>query len=136
MRSEPHEEDANFNIVLRRGIVTSTNKGKHPEEERWVCKASEKEVHFDLNRAKEKNLEAKKNFIEASTLGSPGKRIETNASKEVDPSILGTFLKTCMKLLHDHKSIESLQELIEKCTNKEKTPTEQCTARNIGKHKA
>lgn len=55
--------------------------------------------------------------------------------QEVDPSIITTFLKTCMKLLHDQKAIEGLQELINKCANKEKTPTKHITVRKIGKHK-
>lgn len=87
-------------------MKNGVDKGKHPEEEGWVCKAAEKEVNFDLNRAKETFLEAKKNFIEASTSGSQEKILETHATQEVGPSILATFLKTCMKLLWDQKAIE------------------------------
>ena len=61
--------------------------------------------------------------------------LENNASQEVDPSILTTFMKTCMKLLYDQKVVKWLQELIHKCIDKEKTPTTQHTIRNIGKHK-
>lgn len=40
------------------------------KEDGWVQKVAEKEMDFDLNHAKETFLEAKENFIEASTLGS------------------------------------------------------------------
>lgn len=40
-----------------------------------------------------------------------------------------------MKLLHDKKVVEGLQELINKCTNKDKTPAKQCTVIKFGKHK-
>jgi len=46
---------------------------------------------------------------------------ETSMTQEVDPSVLANFLKTCMKFLRDKKVVEGLQELIDKCTNKEKT---------------
>lgn len=41
-----------------------------------------------------------------------------------------------MKLLRDKKFVEGLQDLIDKCANKEKNSTEQCTVRKIGKHMA
>ena len=43
-------------------------------------------------------MEAKKSFAEDSTSGSLDKQ-----SEEMDPSILTTFLDTCMKLLQDSK---------------------------------
>lgn len=70
MRVEPCEEDHSINIVLRSGMTTNADKGKRPEENGWVCKSLEKEATFDLNRAKETFMEAKNNFIEASTSGS------------------------------------------------------------------
>jgi len=33
----------------------------------------------------------------------------------MDPSMLTTFLETCMKLLHDSKAVKGLQELINRC---------------------
>ena len=33
----------------------------------------------------------------------------------MDPSMLTTFLETCMKLLRDNKALKGLQELITKC---------------------
>jgi len=43
-----------------------------------VRKATEKDVRFDLNMAKETFMEAKKNFVEASTSGSQEKSVENN----------------------------------------------------------
>lgn len=116
MRVEPCEEDQRINIVLRSGMTTGVDKGKKHEEYGWVRKVAEKELDFDLDRAKETFMEAKKNFAEASTSRSQEKMPGTSATQEVDPSILATFLKTCMKILHDHKVVEGLQELTEKCT--------------------
>jgi len=81
-------------------------------------------------------LEAKKNFVEASTSGSQEKKLETNVLQEVDPSILATFLKTCMKLLRDQKVVKGLQDLIDKCANKEEVLTKKHIVRNIGRNKA
>lgn len=101
MRSKPCEEDHNVNIVMRSGVATGKDKGKQPETEGWVCKAVEKEVWFDLNWAKETFMEAKKNFAEASTSGSQEKSARNSEVKDVDPSLLVTFIKTCMKPLRD-----------------------------------
>jgi len=67
-----------------------------------------------LNRTKEKFLEEKKNFAEASTSRIQEKMLEANMTQEVDPSIPTTCLKTYMKLLCDQKIVEGLQNLIEK----------------------
>jgi len=75
MREEPCEEDHNINIVTRSGIATREDKGKWLETKGWVHKAAEKEVGFDLNWAKETFMEAKKNFVEASTSGSQEKLV-------------------------------------------------------------
>ena len=56
-------------------------------------------------------MEAKKSFTEASTSGSKDK-LET----EMDPSMLTTFIKTCIKLLRDSKAMKGLQEIITRCT--------------------
>lgn len=55
-------------------------------------------------------MEAKKSFIEASTLGS-----KDQLELGMDPSMLTTFLETCMKLLCDSKAVKGLQELITRC---------------------
>jgi len=70
-----------------------------------VCKAAEKEFRFDLNQAKETFMEAKNNFPEASTSGSQVKSTRKNEVQDVDPSLLASFLKTYMKLLHDKKVV-------------------------------
>ena len=48
-------------------------------------------------------MEAKRSFADASTSGSKD-RIEP----KMDPSMLTTFLETCMKLLLDNKAIKGL----------------------------
>lgn len=53
-------------------------------------------------------MEAKKDFVEAPTSRSQEKIPKNCATQEVDPSVLATFLKTCMKLLHDKKTVEGL----------------------------
>ena len=55
-------------------------------------------------------MEAKKSFTKASTLGTKDK-----TDQEMDPSMLTTFLETCMKLLRDSKAVKGLQELINRC---------------------
>ena len=77
------------------------DKGKQPEEDTWVRKALAKEPEFDLVRAKETFMEAKKNFTEASTSGS-----KDEPETRMDPSMLTTFLETCMKLLRDNKVVK------------------------------
>lgn len=136
MRVEPHKEGQRINIVLRNGMTTSKNKGKQPKEDRWARKAPDKESSFDLNHTKETFMEENKSFIEASTSSSQDKTLEASVTQEVDPSILATFLENSMKLLHDRRVVEGLQDLIDKCANKENTPLEHHTVRNIGKHKA
>jgi len=81
-------------------------------------------------------MEANKSFAEASTSGSQNKVPETSVPTEVDPSVLTTFLETCMKLLHDSKVVKGLQELINKCAGKENDPNGHHAVREIGKHKA
>lgn len=131
MRDEPCEEDPNVNIMLRSRMTIGEDKGKHPEESEWVHKAPEKEVGFDLERARETFMEAKKSFAKASTSG-----IQDKLSEEFDPFMLTTFLETCMKLLRDRKAMKGLQELINKCVGKENAPEGPCIVRKFGKHKA
>ena len=70
-------------------------------------------------------MEAKKSFTEASTSGSKD-QIEPG----MDPSMLTTFLDTCMKLLHDSKAVKGLQELITRCV----VLGEPHVVRKLGKH--
>ena len=76
-------------------------------------------------------MEVKKSFVEASTLGSQDKLVE-----ELGPSMITTFLETCMKLLHDSKAMKGLQELINWCARKDGTTSELHVVRKLGKHKA
>lgn len=55
-------------------------------------------------------MEAKKSFTKASTSGSKDK-----LEPKLDPSMLTTFLETCMKLLCNSKAVKGLQELITRC---------------------
>ena len=73
MRSEPREEDPNVNMTLKSDMTMGEDMGKQPEESTWVRKAPTKEPEFDLERARETFMEAKKSFMEASTLGSKDK---------------------------------------------------------------
>ena len=103
MRSKPRKQDPNVNIVLQSGITTGEDKGKQPEDSTWVRKALTKELKFDFERAKETFMEARKSFIDASTSGSKDK-----PEPEMDPSMLTTFLETCMKLLCASKTVKGL----------------------------
>lgn len=47
--------------------------------------------------------------------------------------MLTTFLETCMKLLHDSKTMKGLHEFIKGCVGN--TLSESCVVRNIGKDK-
>ena len=110
MRSGLCEEDPNMNIVLRSGIITGDEKGKQLEDSTWVHKAPMKEPEFDLERAKETFMEARKSFVDAST----SKR-KDRLELEMDPSMLTMFLEISMKLLCDNKAVKGLQELINRC---------------------
>ena len=56
MRSEPHEEDPNVNMVLQSGVTTREDKGTQPEEDTWVFKVPTKEPEFDLECTKLANM--------------------------------------------------------------------------------
>ena len=126
MSSEPCAEEQNVNIVLRSGIMTRDDRGKQPEEIAWVHKAPTKEPEFDLECSKETFMEAKKSFVDGSTLGS-----KDELEPETDPSILTTFLETCMKFLRDRKAMKGLQELITRCART--TPREPCVVWKLEK---
>ncbi|MCY6488278.1 hypothetical protein, partial [Actinobacillus pleuropneumoniae] len=50
--------------------------------------------------------------------------------------MITTFLETCMKILPDRKVVTGLQELINKCANKENVLYGKYVVRKNGKHKA
>ena len=70
-------------------------------------------------------MEAKKSFMEASTSSS-----KDQPEAGMDPSMLTTFLKTCMKLLHHNKVAKGLQKLITRCAGS----GELRVVRKLGKH--
>ena len=127
MRSKPHEEDPNVNIVLRSGIMTGDDKDKQPKDSTWVRKAPAKEVEFDLERAQETFMDTKKSFTDASTSGS-----KDRLKPEMDPSMLMMLLETCMKLLCNTKAVKGLHELINICAGT--APGEPRIVQKIGKH--
>lgn len=70
-----------------------------------------KEPEFDLEHTKKTFMEATKSFAESSTSGS-----KDQPELGMDPSMLTTFLETCMKLLCNNKVVKGIQELITRCT--------------------
>lgn len=63
--SEPHEDGPSDNIVTHSGIATGEDKGKRTKENVWVCRATTKEVGFNLNTEKEMFMEEKRIFMDA-----------------------------------------------------------------------
>lgn len=66
-------------------------------------------------------MEAKKIFVEASTSASQNKVQETSAFVEVDLFVLTMFLETYIKLIHNRKFVEGLQELIKNAPTKRRS---------------
>ena len=48
----------------------------------------------------------------------------------MDPSMLTTFLETCMKLLCETKAVKGLQELITRCVGSQ----ESCVVQKLGRN--
>ena len=114
MRSELREDGPSVNIVTQSGIATREDKGKQLEENVWVRKVDDKDVGFYLNKAKETFMEAKRSFMDTGASTSKAfstrtkKLEEVHTMQETDPSLLTSFLQTCMKLLRDQKVVEGL----------------------------
>ena len=70
-------------------------------------------------------MEVNKSFREASTASS-----KDQPKSRMDPSMLTTFLETCMKLMHDNRAVKGLQELITRCTGS----GEPRVVQKLGKH--
>ena len=70
-------------------------------------------------------MEARKIFTEASTSGR-----KDQPEPGMDPSMLTTFLETCMKLLCHSKAVQGLQELITKRVRSR----ESRVVKKLGKH--
>ena len=73
-------------------------------------------------------MEAKKIFTDASTSGSKDK-----LEPEIDPSMVTTFLETCMKLLCDSNVVKGLHGFINRCVGT--TPGELNVVWKIRKNK-
>lgn len=125
MRSEPREEDSSVNMVMSNGATTGGDVRKQPGEDVKAHNAPTNEPDFEMEHEKGMSKEAKKSFTKASTLGS-----RDLVELGMDPSMLATFLETCMKLLRDNKEVKGLQELITRCTGS----GEPCMVWKLGKH--
>lgn len=128
MAIEPREHEPCINIITRRGAATRDDKGKKKVEETWVGKTVEKLLGFNIQKKKDTFLGAKQSFMDVGTSTSsaqlnlvPKKDCEkvSTPMQEIDPSILNSFLQTCMNILRNQKAFEGLQELIDLCANKE-----------------
>lgn len=56
-------------------------------------------------------MEARESFTGIFTRGS-----RDRPELDRDPSMLTTFLETCIKLLRDNRAVRGLQEVINRCT--------------------
>ena len=119
-------------------------EGKKNVEDTWAWKEGDKSHRFNVQRERETFIGVKKNFMSprASTSTTQKKIIplkkkpkEITKSKEVDTSILKSFLHTCMKLFRDHKFVKGLQELIDKCASTKDQQPEPCIVHKVYKHK-
>ena len=100
MRSEPCKEEPNVKMVLRSSVTIGEDEREHPKEDMWACKAPTKEPESNSKCMEETFIEAKKSFTEASTSGS-----KDQPELGMEPSMLTTFLETCMKLLRENKEL-------------------------------
>ena len=86
-------------------------------------------------------MEEKKSFMDSGVSTSKTKRAqmekpeEVSAMQETYPSLLSSFLQTCMNLLRDNKVIEGLQELIDNCVGKGKPLPKQHAMHKVDKGK-
>jgi len=123
------------------GIATGEDKGKQPEENVWVRKVVDKDVGFNLNKEKETFMEAKRSFTDAGASTSRAQNMcmkkpeGVSTTQETDPSLVTSFLQTCMKLLRHQKAVEGLQELIDNCVRKGNPLPNQCVVHKVGKGK-
>lgn len=89
MRSKPCNEDPKVNMVLRRGATIGEDKGNLTKEDAWV--------------GRETYLKSRESFTEVSTLGN-----RDWPKLDRDPSMLTTFLETCIELLRDNRAVKGL----------------------------
>ena len=134
-KSEPTDDEV---WVARRGSKCKYSAQKWNRNGRWQggtarrqhlgFQSPTKEAEFDLGCACETFMKAKKRFAKAFASGSKDK-----PEPEMDPSMLTTFLETCMKLLCNSKAMKGLQELINRCAST--APGELHIVRKIDEHK-
>jgi len=110
MKSELCEEDPSVNMVLRSDATIGGDVRKQPRDEGKGHDDPTREPNLEIEQVKGMSNEAQKSFTEVST---PSSRDPIDLG--MDPSMLTTFLETCMKLLHDNRAIKGLQELITRC---------------------
>ena len=96
MRSEPRDKDPKVNMVLRSGTTIGEDKGNLSKKDTGV--------------GKETYLEARESSAEVFT---PGSRDQHEQDR--DPSMLTTFLETCIKLIRNNRAVRGFQELINSC---------------------
>jgi len=90
-------------MALRSGTTTGVDARKQLGEDGKGRDALTKEPNLEIEQAKGMSKEAKKNFMEVST---PGDRDPIELG--MDPSMLTTLLKTCMKLLYNNRAVKGL----------------------------
>lgn len=100
MRSEPCNDELMVNMVLWHDATIGEVNG-------------------------ETNMEARESFMGVSTQGS-----RDRAKLARDPSMLTTFLKTCIKLLRDNRVVKGLHEVTNRCVGW----GEPRTVRKLGRH--
>ena len=89
MRFEPREEDPNVNMVLRSGMAIGVDRRNLSKE--------------DIGVGKETYLEAWESFGDVSTLDN-----RDQPESDRVPSMITTFLETCIKLLRDNMVVKGL----------------------------
>jgi len=90
-------------MILRSSATTKVNPQEEYEEIGKRRDTPIREPNSELEPGMKTPREAQWSFTESST---PGRRDQTEI--EVDPSMITTFLKTCMKLLCDSKAVQGL----------------------------
>jgi len=98
-RSEPREEDPSVNMVLRSSATTGGDARKKSGKDEKGHSALTKEPE----QVKGMIREASESFMTVSTLGDR----DPNEPR-MDPSMLTTFLETCMNLIRNNRAVKGL----------------------------
>ena len=62
------------NVVTRSGAMMQVQNKEKQLDEAWVCKTPDKVPTFDVGREKETFMEAKKDFVDPSTVVAPAQQ--------------------------------------------------------------